>query len=86
MPAKGSPAGTITHFPGFHSWYAIAQEAVKRSGSRSEVILEDTGWSANPQMWDVSDMKQGFGLEFDAWGRIREYLDYWIGLERKGKK
>jgi UDP-glucose 4-epimerase len=70
----------------FISWDAIAQEAVNRSGSRSEVILEDKGWNADPQMWDVSDMKKDFGLEFDAWPAMQAYLDYWIERERKGGK
>jgi UDP-glucose 4-epimerase len=70
----------------FISWYAIAQEAVKRSGSRSEVLLEDKGWSGDGLIWDVSDMKKDFGLEFNSWRRMGEYIDYWIELERKGGK
>jgi UDP-glucose 4-epimerase len=69
----------------FISWHAIAREAVKRSGSHSEAKLEDKGWSEDGLMWDVSDMQRDFGLEFDAWPKIQEYVDYWIGLERKGK-
>jgi UDP-glucose 4-epimerase len=70
----------------FISWQAVALEAVKRSGSRSEVRLEDKGWSDEGLVWDVSDMKQDFGLEFDAWPRIVEHLDYLIELERKSEK
>ncbi|MGB7537573.1 MAG: NAD(P)-dependent oxidoreductase [Anaerolineales bacterium] len=66
----------------FIAWSAIAQEAVRRCGSRSAVILEDKGWSADPLKWDVSDMKRDFGLEFDAWRKILEHLDYYIALER----
>lgn len=69
----------------FISWYGIAKEAVKRSGSKSEIRLEDKGWSGDPLIWDVSDMKRDFGLEFDAWERIEEYLDYWIEAVRKGR-
>jgi hypothetical protein len=29
-------------------------------------------------------MKEDFGLEFDAWQKIIEHLDYHIALERKG--
>ncbi|MFN2285805.1 MAG: hypothetical protein ACK2UQ_15410, partial [Anaerolineae bacterium] len=68
----------------FYSWHAIALEAVKRSGSQSEVRLEDKGWSDDGLVWDVSDMKEDFGLEFDAWQKIIEHLDYYIALERKG--
>ena len=42
----------------FISWHAIAREAVRRSGSQSEVRLEDKGWGADPLIWDVSDMKR----------------------------
>jgi len=45
--------------------------------------LEDKGWSENGLVWDVSDMKEDFGLEFDAWQKIIEHLDYYIELERK---
>jgi UDP-glucose 4-epimerase len=68
----------------FIPWSTIAQEAIRRSGSHSELRLEEKGWSADPLMWDVSDMKRDFGLEFDAWQKIGEYLDYWIELERRG--
>jgi UDP-glucose 4-epimerase len=70
----------------FISWQAAALEAVQRSGSRSEVRLEDKGWSDDGLVWDVSDMKQDFGLEFDAWPKIVEHLDYLIELEGKGEK
>lgn len=62
----------------FISWHAIASEAVKRSCSKSEVRLEDRGWGDNGLLWDVSDMKEDFGLEFDAWQKIVEHLDYYM--------
>jgi len=68
----------------FVSWQAIAEEAVRRSGSTSEIRLEDRGWSDEPLMWDVSDMKADFGLEFAPWQEIGEHLDYYIELERGG--
>jgi UDP-glucose 4-epimerase len=67
------------------SWYSVALEAVKRSNSKSEVRLEDKGWSEDGLVWDVSDMKADFGLEFDAWQKIGEHLDYYIELENAGK-
>jgi UDP-glucose 4-epimerase len=66
----------------FVSWAAVAREAVKRSNSKSQIQLEDKGWSEEGLSWDVSDMKKDFGLEFDAWEKIVEHLDYYIDLER----
>ena len=66
----------------FISWAAVAREAVKRSNSRSQIQLEDKGWSEEGLAWDVSDMKRDFGLEFDPWEKIVEHLDYYINLER----
>jgi UDP-glucose 4-epimerase len=66
----------------FVTWQAIALEAVKRCGSRSPVHVEDKGWSDAGTVWDVSDMKRDFGLEFDPWEKIQEHLDYLISLAR----
>jgi hypothetical protein len=49
--------------------------------SRIRLRLEDKGWSDEGLYWDVSDMKNDFGLEFDPWEKIREHLDYYIHLE-----
>jgi UDP-glucose 4-epimerase len=62
----------------FVPWQAIAQEAVLRCDSKSRVTIEDKGWRENGLLWDVSDMKKDFGLEFDSWEKIREHIDYCI--------
>ena len=62
----------------FTTWEVIAHEAVKKCHSKSEVFVEDKGWSDPEMFWDVSDMKIDFGLEFDSWERIKEHLDYYI--------
>ncbi len=64
----------------FVSWYAIAQESIRRCNSQSQIQLEDRGWSDDGVYWDVSDMKKDFGLEFDPWEKIVEHLDYYINL------
>jgi UDP-glucose 4-epimerase len=69
----------------FVSWHAIAKEAVKKCNSKSPVILEDKGWSDDGMTWDVSDMKNDFGLEFDPWEKIKEHLDYYIHLESNSR-
>jgi UDP-glucose 4-epimerase len=66
----------------FISWERIAIEAVRRAGSKSQVVVEDKGWGEGGSFWDVSDMKRDFGLEFDAWDKILEHLDYYIQMER----
>lgn len=70
----------------FTSWYAIAEETIKRCNSKSRILLEDKNWSDEPLMWDVSDMKKDFGLEFNAWEKIEEHLDYYIQLEANGQE
>jgi len=64
----------------FTPWETIANEAVKKCNSKSEVIVEDKGWINPGTFWDVSDMKNDFGLEFDSWERIKDHLDYYISL------
>jgi UDP-glucose 4-epimerase len=67
----------------FVSWHAIALEAVKRCGGTSPVRVEDKGWAEEGVMWDVSDMKRDFGLEFDPWEKIQEHLVHLIALAQK---
>lgn len=62
----------------FISWESIANEAVRRCNSKSLVKVEDKGWDEEGTIWDVSDMKNDFGLEFDPWEQICEHLDYYI--------
>jgi len=67
----------------FVSWEAVAQEAVRKCASRSSIEVEDRGWSDDPLYWDVSGMKNDFGLEFDPWEKIGEHLDYYAHLKEK---
>jgi UDP-glucose 4-epimerase len=69
----------------FTSWEAIAREAVKKCGSSSEIRMEDKGWRDGRDFWDVSDMKNDYGLEFDSWGKIKEHLDYYISVFETNK-
>ncbi len=64
----------------FVSWEAIAHEAVRKCGSKSEILVLDKGLSDTGVVWDVSGMKQDFGLEFDPRRRIGEHLEYYIKL------
>jgi UDP-glucose 4-epimerase len=66
----------------FVSWQSVAEEAVRRFGSKSRIEVEDRGWGDEPLYWDVSDMKNDFGLEFDPRGKIGEHLDHYARLIR----
>ncbi len=62
----------------FVSWEIIAEEAIKRCNSKSQVIVKDRGWSKDVTLFDVSDIKNDFSLEFDPWKKILEHLDFYI--------
>ena len=66
----------------FTPWCKIAEEAIRKCDSKSKIILEDKDWSEDPLMWDPSDMRLDFGLEFNPWKKIKEHLDYYIYLEK----
>ncbi len=66
----------------FIAWQDVALETVKRSGSRSSIKIEDLGWKKKGTMWDVSDMKRDFGLEFDAWPEIGKHIDFLLAEEK----
>jgi hypothetical protein len=68
----------------FVSWDQIAKETIRKCGSKSKVVVEDKGYCEDGTFFDVSDMKNDFGLEFDPWAKIIEHIDYYIDLE-KGK-
>jgi UDP-glucose 4-epimerase len=64
----------------FVSWEAIAREAIKRSNSKSQLIINDKGWGKEPIEFDVTDMDRDFGLAFNSWNKIQDHLDYLISL------
>ncbi len=62
----------------FTSWYDIAEQVIKLTGSRSQIQVEDQGWDENGLCWDVSAMKNDFGLEFDSWSALCDHLAYLV--------
>ena len=66
----------------FISWERIAQKAIKKCDSKSQILLEDKGWSYYPLICDTSYIKLDFGLEFEPWDKIKEHLYYYIQLEK----
>ena len=67
----------------FISWETIAHEAIRKCNSRSTVEIEDRNWCADGTLFDVFDMKNDFGLEFNGWSKIPDHLDYYIDLESR---
>lgn len=71
----------------FVSWREIAEEAIAKTRSGSEVVVEGRSSGSEEEeqgvRWDVSDMKKDFGLEFDPWPHLRDHLDYVIACERR---
>jgi UDP-glucose 4-epimerase len=65
----------------FVSWDKIGNEAIRRFNSKSKIEVEDREWSDKVTLFEVSDMKNDFGLEFDPWNKILEHLDYYKELE-----
>jgi UDP-glucose 4-epimerase len=62
----------------FVTWQFVAEQAIKLSGSKSSINLIDKGYDAEPTLWDVSDIKNDFGLEFNTEEKIKEHIRYYL--------
>jgi UDP-glucose 4-epimerase len=60
------------------TWQFIAEQAVKLTGSKSQIQLIDKGYDGEPSLWDVSNIKKDFGLEFNAEENIKEHVRYYL--------
>ncbi|MBQ3677847.1 MAG: NAD(P)-dependent oxidoreductase [Bacteroidales bacterium] len=69
----------------FITWEQIAHDAVKLFASKSNVIVEDLGWSNEPLLFDVSNIKKDFNLEFSAYPHILSHMKYFQNLISKEK-
>jgi UDP-glucose 4-epimerase len=58
----------------FVTWQAIAEEAVRLTGSESRVIAE--GEPGPECRFDLSKIKEHFGLQFESAERLTEHLRY----------
>lgn len=63
----------------FVSWQAVAEEAVRLAGSKSKVIVE--GEPGSPCLFDLSKIREHFGLEFSSAEQITSHLKDLIGRE-----
>ncbi len=64
----------------FYSWHEVAKEAVKLANSKSNIKIIDKGYDDEPVIFDVSEIKKDFGLEFSPSKQITEHLKYYLGL------
>ena len=58
----------------FVTWQAVAEEAVRLTGSRSKVVIE--GEPGTPCLFDLSKIREHFGLEFSSAEQISLHLKY----------
>jgi len=62
----------------FVTWQSIAEQAVRLTGSRSRVVAEGAEPSA-PCIFDLSKIKDHFGLEFGSAEHLTRHLEFLIG-------
>jgi UDP-glucose 4-epimerase len=60
----------------FVTWQAVAEEAVRLTGSKSQVSVE--GEPGPPNLFDLSKIREHFGLEFGSAEHITAHLKYLI--------
>jgi UDP-glucose 4-epimerase len=60
----------------FVTWETVAHQAIGLTGSKSNIVVEDKGWDAEPMMFDLSLIKMEFGLDFVASPEIARHLEY----------
>lgn len=60
----------------FVTWQAVAEQAVRLTGSKSPIVTE--GEPAAPCLFDLSKIREHFGLEFDSAEQLTRHLEYWI--------
>jgi UDP-glucose 4-epimerase len=60
----------------FVTWQAVAEEAVRLTGSRSRVLVE--GEPGPECRFDLSKIKEHFGLEFESSARLTEHLRHFM--------
>jgi UDP-glucose 4-epimerase len=60
----------------FVTWQAVAEEAIRLTGSRGKVITE--GEPGAPCLFDLSKIREHFGLEFSSAEHITLHLKYFV--------
>lgn len=63
----------------WRSWEWIAGQAASLLGREIDLQIEDRGYGAEPYRFDVSGIRDDFGLEFDNGERLRAHLRWELG-------
>lgn len=58
----------------WRSWEWVAEQAMRLSGRTGTVHREDRGYGADPFLFDVSGIREDFGLDFDNAPRLVDHL------------
>jgi UDP-glucose 4-epimerase len=70
----------------FTSWEQIAKIAYEfYPQSKPQIVLNDAGWSADPDLFCVKKMERDFGLSFDSQADLREHVRWCVGEAVKGR-
>jgi len=61
----------------FTSWEQIAKIALEYCpSSKSEIVLNDLGWSEKPMLFDVSRIREDFGLSLGCRDKLVEHIKW----------
>jgi len=67
------------------SWEWVAREAMALAGRDVPLAIEDRGYGASPYLFDVSGIRDDFGLDFGNEGRLREHLRWALAQVERGE-
>jgi UDP-glucose 4-epimerase len=63
----------------FTSWEQIAETAIEYCPqSKSEIVLNDLGWGAEPFLYCVKKMERDFGLSFDSRSDLNAHIRWCV--------
>ncbi|MCL2231366.1 MAG: NAD(P)-dependent oxidoreductase [Treponema sp.] len=66
------------------SWEKIAKIALELCPeSKSQIVLNDLGWGADPYIYNVTKMERDFGLSFDSQQDLREHVRWCVEEAKK---
>jgi len=68
----------------FTSWEQIAKIALELCPeSKSQIVLNDLGWGADPYLYNVKKMERDFGLSFDSQMELKEHVKWCLDEAKK---